>query len=35
MTRGLIDRVQHSKILNALLMQELDETPTRPAKLVL
>jgi hypothetical protein len=32
---GLIYRVEHGQILHPLLMEELDEPATRPAKLVL
>ena len=32
---GLIYRVEHGQILDPLLVEELDEPATRPAKLVL
>ncbi len=35
MARRLVYRVEHGQILHSLLVEELDEPATRPAKLVL
>ena len=35
MARRLVDRIEDGEVLDALLMQQLDESPARTAKLVL